>query len=226
MKRFAAALCILLSVVTLKAESHYKAHISVGFHGGVTLSEVTLSPSVKEKWNPGMTAGVSIRYQEEKLVGVLAELNFVQRGWKENFEGAPLSYSRTINYISLPIMTHINFGSRRFRCLFNLGPEISYMISEKTNANFDIEHPESAPGWPTVARMTEQLTMKVKNKFDYGICGGVGAEFYLTPRNSIYLEGRFYFGLGNIFPAAKADTFGASRNMTISVTLGYNFRLK
>ena len=74
--------------------------------------------------------------------------------------------------------------------------------------------------------MTEQMITAVKNKFDYGITGGIGFEFYISPRNSISVEGRYYFGLGNIFPAAKADTFSASRNTSIELILGYNFRLK
>ena len=74
--------------------------------------------------------------------------------------------------------------------------------------------------------MTDQLVMDASNRFDYGICASAGAEFYVSPRNSIAVEGRFYFGLGNIFPASKADVFSASRNMSIEVSLGYNFRIK
>ena len=39
-------------------------------------------------------------------------------------------------------------------------------------------------------------------------------------------EARYYFGLGNIFPSSKADTFGGSRNMSLEFSLGYNFRLR
>ena len=217
---------VLASALFAAAETHYKAHISVGAHGGMGLSKVSFSPSVKQSWANGLTGGISVRYAEERHVGVLAELNFVQRGWKENFEEAPLDYTRTLNYISLPIMTHIYFGSRRVKCFFNLGPEFSYMISESTSANFDYNDPLSSPDWPQKARMTEQLATPVHNKFDYGICAGFGVEFYLRPRHSAYLEARYYYGLGNIFPSSKADTFGASRNMTLAVTLGYNFRLR
>ncbi|MBO7382721.1 MAG: PorT family protein, partial [Muribaculaceae bacterium] len=58
-----------------------------------------------------------------------------------------------------------------------------------------------------------------------GICGGIGGEYRLTPKQSILLEGRFYFGLGNIFHDGKADTFSASRSMTIQVTAAYLFRV-
>ena len=81
-------------------------------------------------------------------------------------------------------------------------------------------------GWPERPRQTAQLDMAVSNKFDYGIAGGIGGEFYVQPRHSITLEVRYYFGLGNIFPSSKADHFSASRCTSIEATVGYNFRLK
>lgn len=162
---------------------------------------------------------------KKKIFGLIGELNLVQRGWQENFKDNPeLSYKRNLTYISLPIMTHIYFGSRRFKGFVNLGPEISYMLSDSKSANFDYSDPTAA-GIPA-SRVARQMTMDIKNKFDYGITAGAGIEFYLRPRHSIVLEARYYFGLGNIFPSTKADYFSASRASAIQVTLGYNFRLR
>lgn len=228
--RTALALILALAALAASAETHYKAHVSVGAHGGMALSRVSFSPSVPQRWASGATAGVSVRYAEEKLVGIVAELNLTQRGWSENYDvnevKSPLRYTRTASYLALPVMTHINFGSSRCRAFFNLGPEIAYMLSQSTSANYDYTNPTAAAGWPDRERMTQQLTMPIHNRFDYGICAGAGVEYWVAPRHSIYLEGRFYYGLGNIYPAAKADVFSASRNMTIAVTLGYNFRIK
>lgn len=224
-----ALVCVLLlsiGVGSAFGQTHYKPHISVGFKGGMTMSEMSFSPSVKQSFTNGTTGAVTFRYVEEKLFGLIAEFGWSQRGWKEKFEESPCRYSRAITYMHLPLLTHIYFGSPRFKCFFNLGPEFAYRIGDKITANFDYRDPYNAEGFPTKARMTEQLAMDVKNKFDYGIVGGFGIEFYITPRNSVTLEGRYYFGLGNIFPAAKADTFSASRNTSIEITLGYNFRLK
>lgn len=207
------------------AEDHYVPHISVGVHGGMDASKVTFSPQIQQLWQPGLTMGLSARYAEEKLVGILAEVNFTQRGWKEDFETSPLSYSRTLHYITVPVMTHVYFGPPRCKCFFNLGPEFGFMIGQSTSTNFDINNPYADPNWPEDPRNIVQLTKEVKNRFDYGICAGVGCEYYLHPRHSVYVELRYYYGLGNIFPATKADTFGASRNMTIGATLGYNFRV-
>jgi hypothetical protein len=75
-------------------------------------------------------------------------------------------------------------------------------------------------------RRIEQMTMKVKNKLDYGICGGAGMELKLNPKHSVMLEGRFYYGLTDVFPNHKTDIFSSSNSMTVMVTLGYFYKLK
>lgn len=207
------------------AAEHYKPHISVGAHAGATMSRMAFSPGVKQSFNQGITMGASFTYAEERHVGLRAELNLVQRGWAENYEGEPFSYSRKFTYISVPMMTHIFFGSRKVKCIFNLGPEISYMIGKSISSNFDYNNISSVPGYPPT-RHTDQLTLDVANRFDYGITAGVGGEYVINRRNSIQLEVRYYFGIGNVFPDKRTDTFHGSRCMDLALTLGYKFRLK
>lgn len=229
MKRLLVTLLAAVAIIAANAETHYKPHISIGGRAGMTLGQVSFSPSVRQGWLPGTTGAVTFRYTEEKLFGVIVELGWAQRGWKEayntDFEKFPFEYSRSLTYVTLPFMTHIYFGSRRFKAFVNLGPQFNVLLGSSTSANFDYENILTVQGYPR-NRMTEQLTMDIKNRFDYGICASLGAEFYISPRNSIVAEGRIYYGLGNIFPSSKADTFSGSRNMSIEVTLGYNFRLK
>ena len=220
-----AMVILLAAALPSQAQKHYREHLWVGVHGGLSMSRQSFSPSIDQKMHSRFTGGVTFRYAEEKIFGLIGELNITQRGWQENFKDNPeLSYKRNLTYISLPIMTHIYFGSRRFKGFVNLGPEISYMLSDGTSANFDYSDPTAAEIPAT--RVTRQMTMDIKNKFDYGITAGIGVEFYLRPRHSLVLEARYYFGLGNIFPSTKADYFSASRASAIQVTLGYNFRLR
>lgn len=217
--------CMLTGVTPASAETHYKPHIAIGGHAGLTLSRMSFSPSVPQGWASGMTMGVQASYSEERLVGVVGELNFGQHGWKEQFDNNPgLSYSRTFNYIELPLMTHIYFGPSRCKFFFNLGPQFGYMVSSSISSNFDYANPASAGIAST--RRVNQMKMDIKHKFDYGITAGLGVEWWAAPRHSLYVEGRFYYGLGNIYASSKADEFSASRGMSIYVTAGYNFRLK
>lgn len=225
MKKLLILLVMAFAVLAANADTHYKSQIFIGGRAGVSMGMMSFSPSVKQSWNMGSNRAVTVRYTEEKLFGVVAELGWVTRGWKENYEEAPLNYSRSITYINLPVMTQIRFGSRRFKTFINLGPQFAFMLGSSINSDFDYMNPGSVADFPS-NRQTEQLKLDIKNKFDYGICASIGFEFFVQPRHSVMLEGRYYYGLGNIFPSRKADHFSASRNMSLEITLGYSFRLK
>ena len=220
-------LAVVAATLSAAAQTLYKSHVHVGGHAGAALSQQTFSPSIEQGMHKGLTLGASFRYAEERHVGLMAELNFTQRGWTEDFSDNPqFSYSRTLSYIELPIMTHIFFGSRKVKCFFNLGPQLCYMVGDNISANFDYHNISSIPDFPSRNRHTAQMSMEVENRFDYGICGGVGMELIIKKRHSIMLEGRYYYGLGNIYGASKKDYFSASRGSAIMVTLGYMFRVK
>jgi len=218
---------LIILTLSLKSvafsQTHYKANISVGVKGGVDLSRVFFTPSVKQSFILGGNAGVTFRYIEENHFGLIAEVNFEQRGWKENFEDASYEYSRTLNYIQIPFLAHIYFG-RRGRFFFNAGPEIGFMIGESTKSNFDYKNVGSISGFPL--RTTYQYQMDAEPKIDYGISAGIGGEFNLNRKNSIYLEGRFYYGLGNVLKSGRTENFRGSNSMSIMISVGYWFRIK
>lgn len=223
--RLAVLLLTAACALQAPAQSHYASNVAVGVKGGADMSQVFFNPSVRQKFNIGTTGAVTVRYIEENHFGLIAELGWVQRGWKEDFEKAPYSYSRTLDYINLPVLAHIFFG-RRGRFFFNAGPEVSLYLGEKVKSNFNPADMASLPDFPVTGRMNEQMLLPVKQKFDYGICAGLGGEFNLNRRNSIALEVRFYYGLGNVFSAKRVDTYNASNQMTLAATLGYWFRIK
>ena len=168
---------------------------------------------------------MSARYIEEAHFGLIGEFFIEQRGWQESFEDLPFQYSRKFTYLQIPILTHIFFGSDKARFFINLGPEFSFMIGESVSSNFDVTNTASIADFPA-NRHTQQYLLDVNSKFDYGIAAGMGVEVNVNRRNSILLEGRFYYGLGNVFSCHKSDYFSASPGMSIMVTLGYMFRLK
>lgn len=215
----------MLSIMTASAQAHYVSKVSIGAKTGITMSKMSFTPSTKQSLVLGKTAGVTFKYWEERNFGLIAEINYEQRGWKENFEDAPYEYERHLDYIQIPLLTSIFFGNNTVKGFVNLGPEVGYMIGTSYSANFDVTNIGAYPDFPQL-RMTDQLWMEPSKKFDYGISGGAGIEFIIKRRNIINLEARYYFGIGNIFPDDRRDTFSASRGMSIMVTLGYSYRLK
>ncbi len=224
--RFITFALFVLTVIAATAQTHYEGSISVGGKAGATLSRVNFNPSVQQVMQPGMTAGVMFRYIEEKNFGLIAELNMTQRGWKENFEESNYNYSHRFTYIELPIMTHIFFGNQRVKGFFNLGPELNVMIGNGISSDFDYQNAADLDYFIQDTRHIEQMTLDINNRFDYGICAGAGMEINLNPKHSLLIEGRFYYGLTDVFPNHKTDIFSSSNSMTINLTLGYFYRLK
>ncbi|MDD7343103.1 MAG: porin family protein [Bacteroidales bacterium] len=216
----------MAATATVAGAQHFEPNVAIGGHAGYTLSKVSFNPSVPQGMLGGIEAGVAFRYMEEKHFGLIAEVNVQQRGWKEQFDGYSYQFQRRFTYVQVPFLTHIYFGSDRCHVYFNAGPELAYMIANSTSANFDYANFKQIPDFPSANRNTDQFTLPVKNKVDYGISAGLGVELYTRRRHSFSLEGRFYYGLNDVFSSHKKDTFSGSAGMSLMVRLGYYYRIK
>ena len=218
-------LFMLAGIVTALSQTHFESRVDLGVRGGITLSEVMFKPAITQTFGLGSTFGVTFRYSEENHFGLIAEVNFVQRGWAEKFEDQPYKYHRSLDYIEIPVMSHIYFG-RRGRFFINAGPEVAYYLGDKISSNFDYHNTSDIPGFNDKNRVTAQLTMDPSQKLDFGIVGGIGGEFSINRRNSLAVEARIYYGIGNVMPAGRQDYFTVSNQLSVSATLQYWFRVK
>lgn len=216
----------MLFPIVLWGQNHYEANIAIGGKAGYTLSKVNFNPSVPQNLEGGLMVGATFRYAEEKNFGLIAEFNIEQRGWKEKYEGTSFQYNKRLTYLQIPVLTHIYFSKGNFKGFFNAGPEIGFLLATQTSSNFDYQNIEKIPDFPTKNRYNDQLTLPIKNRFDYGISAGAGIEWIRNHKHSFNLEGRFYYGLNNIFSSKKTDPFSGSSSMSIMLTLGYYYRLK
>lgn len=211
----------------LAQNGEFEKKLYIGVGGGVLSSTIDFVPRKAQLFNMGMHGGVSAKFISEKHLGFILELNYMQKGWTEEFdEDVDYEYQRTLNYVELPFMTHVYFGDK-FRFVFNAGPQIAFMIGDsyKINnsyANYLNEIRELTPDDPTVAQYDAKL-----RKFDYGLTGGMGMELN-TAIGMMQLEGRYYFGLGDIFENrdSKNKIFSRSANRNIEAKLTYYFRVK
>lgn len=224
-KLFLILVAVAAGISAACGQTHFDSRVDLGARGGVTFSNVMFKPSITGKFGMGTTFGVSFRYTEENHFGLIAEVNFTQRGWAEKFEDQPYSYQRVLNYIEVPMMSHIYFG-RRGKFFFNAGPEIAYYLGDKIKSNFDYVNASQFPGFTDKNRRTEQLTMEVGHKLDFGIVAGLGGEFSINRRNSLAVEARVFYGIGNVMPSGRQDFFSISNQLSIGATLGYWFRVK
>ena len=218
----AVFVCWLLPWGSLMAQDTFKPEFVLGVNGGITSSRINFTPRVAQVSLQQYSGGVAARYISEKHFGLQAELNLSQRGWEELKDSVPEhKYTKSLLYAELPVMTHIYFDlGSRVRMIFNLGPQIGYQISESVLANDVHYEPGLAPsaGEPTPV----QYTNKTEQLFDWGITGGGGFELR-TGIGSFALEGRYYFGLSDIYRNRKSDYYAASPHQVVNVKLTYFF---
>ena len=212
-----ARLHVLIHIGIGEAKQQTVCPGPVGGSFGTTFSYVSFMPKVQHGMKMGYTGGATIRWITEKHLGLQAELNFAQFGWKETFGEEPqYRYERTINYLELPFMTHIYFGSDRFRFFINLGPKIGYALSESTDENLNGATPNLT---------NDQHDMPIDKRFEWGLCGGPGIELR-TGIGCFLLEGRYYYALGDIYNSRKGDVFSKSSTQVISAKITYLIPIK
>jgi len=221
-----ALLFTTTALVQAQKKEKFKPRFIVGAGAGAVFTSVDFVTTVPQNTTQGLSAGISARYISEKNLGIGAELNYTQRGWTEDFTEAAnpdQAYSRTLNYLELPLLTHIYFGNK-VRFILNLGPQISYMLGDSSKMNDALSDyiEEEQKKYP-LAPIGMQYK-SVDSKFDYGLLAGLGIEFD-TGVGSFNLEGRYYFGLGDSFDNSRknAGNFSRSAHRYFAGKLTYYF---
>jgi hypothetical protein len=202
-------------------EDVFRQEWSFGVNGGITSSKVDFAPKISQTSLQQWTGGLSLRYITEKHFGLQGELNLSQRGWQEAKDSIPEhKYTKSLLYAELPLLTHIyfNLGSQ-VRLVFNLGPQISYLLSENVKEN----HPVDISEFEIPLQYTEEH--KIQNKFDWGIVAGGGVELR-TGIGNFVLEGRYLYGLSDIYKNHTADFYAKSSNQVVNVKVTYFFKIK
>ncbi|MDE6689528.1 MAG: PorT family protein [Prevotella sp.] len=223
----------LLPLSVFAQVGEHRSELAVGVSGGCILSEIGFTPEVNQYQHSGLTGGITVRYTSEKyfksICAIVAELNYAQIGWKEKIldsddllvinsvTGQAEAYQRDMAYIQLPVLARLGWGRERkgMQFFFQAGPQLGMFLNEHTKKNYNVtERPLG---------VTAQDSMAVENKFDFGITAGLGLEYSHPKVGHFMLEGRYYYGLGDIYGNSKRDYFARSNILNITIKLTYLF---
>lgn len=220
---------------TIQAQIGEARHnICIGFSSGLAMNKIGFDPTIKQNWHMGPTFGVVARFTSERyfkaFCALQLELNYTSMGWRENVlnansEPLPDTYQRNQHYLQLPILARLAWGreTRGLMGYFLAGPQIGYCFKEKSSqSNFTLNS-EGNPDRPN--GMFAQYSMPIDKKFDYGITAGIGAEL-TTKIGHFLVEGRYYYGLSDIYKNSKKDVFSRSNNGTIYAKVTYLFDVR
>jgi hypothetical protein len=227
----------ILNISYLYAQrNRFQNELYVGFGGGAQMSQVDFMPRITQDYRLGFQGGAAAKYISDGnagvRAGVIGELNFSQRGWIESFNDEEtelgFSYSRALNYVNIPFMTHVNAGRGNVRFIFNAGPQVSILLSDNQNMSQaladEIARQQAAqPGAPIGMQYQSFEHLK---RIDYGLIGGVGMQLK-TGLGDFDLEGRYNFGLADVFESRRSRNayFSRSAHRVIEVKLTYYRRI-
>lgn len=218
----------------------HRSELGIGINGGYTMNNVGFNPDVPQTYMGGLTGGFTVRYTCEKyfksICALVGEVNISQAGWKEEiltaddtpvinaYNGEAEAYQRRLTYVQIPMLARLGWGRERkgFQFFFQAGPQVGFFLGDKVKSNFDYDK-RNIGDRVSAMRDAAQDTLDIQRKFDYGIAAGLGLEYSHPKAGHFIIEGRYYYGLGDIFNNSKRDYFGRSNIGSIVVKVTYLF---
>jgi hypothetical protein len=226
--RYFFTLLILWVNISVNAQNRdFTKYVGIGVHGGINFSEVKFSEVASDESDITSfkalrlySGGLLLNFMAEEYAGIQVEVNFSKRGWTEIKDSA-YTYKRSINFLEIPLLTHLSFGKNHFKYIFNLGPYVAFERSFKeTYELFDSNSsiPESDS--------SNYFGKSFDNPIDLGFMfdAGLGIK---TDIGIFQVKARYSHGILSVFDEYPDGEFRASKMQNISIELSYvyNFYL-
>lgn len=209
-------LLIFVSLV-LFAYSYSFAQFSVGPRMGINLATITSDPDNRDDivQNLGFQFGAVGNIEFNELLSLQPELLFSQKGIK--FKNGSDYIKLTTNYLEIPVLIKVSFGSDDFKGFFNAGPYFGYWLSGKSIICFDGKTEKDIYEFDDEGNNQD-------NRLDLGLSFGGGMAFKIGSGNLIF-DLRYGLGLAdmNKIEGDKPDNYTKSLNRVIGISLGYLF---
>ena len=214
---------ILFSAKINAQQTEFKPYIGIGVHGGINYSDIEIDQAINNSdisygkiQNTYM--GFVLIFMAEEYAGIQIEANLAKNGWEEVRDTA-YTYTRTMNYIEVPVLTHLSFGKKRMRYVIDMGPYVSfYRDTEESLELF----PQGS--YNSETDTSSYIGKPVNNKIDLGFMldAGIGIN---TSIGIFHVKARYSYGIINLFNKYPEGIYQQSqfRNYYFGVSYQYNF---
>ena len=209
-------LLVLLCAVSMSYVSMAQS-VSIGPRVGVNFATQKLSGDDDEvdefndavKSNTGLQAGLVLNLALNDMFSIQPELLYAQKGFKLEEGDTKLTFKA--NYLEVPVLAKIAFGSETMQGFVTAGPTIGYWMNGKSEGTF----------------LGEDLGSEdydfddTDNRLDLGASVGVGIGYGVGP-GILNLDVRYGFGLSSVYDGGDDDDTKV-RNNVFGVSLAYLF---
>ncbi|HDS02232.1 MAG TPA: PorT family protein [Firmicutes bacterium] len=216
MKRLVLLFAVLCVAVGMSMALDY------GVRGGVALGNMALDPEFEE-WGSsdfddvikmGFYGGFFIQYPLSETMGLMGELNYIQKGdrYHQEVDGDNLNYIFYGKVLEMPILFY--FLPMEKMTLY-AGPVLGYVL--KGGFKYKVSVDDPAISWYEGLDMNEYI-----NRFELSAAAGGRYQF----AGKYFGEVRYIYGFSNIF---KDDTDGMlpdeMEGKTSTLTIGFGVNL-
>jgi len=218
LKRILLSLALLAVIfsATLHAQQQRKTYLGIkaGFNESSAYFFHTIDgvPKINTGFTSGFHGGIIVMNYWRNHVGLQAELNYTQKGWKQKFDNGAPDFLTNLDYIELPLLVNLHTGKKKTHLYVNLGCFFEYLVHvSQSEAPTDVGGSDFYP-----------YSESRDNKFGYGFRGGAGV-FRDFPIGTFLIEGHFSYSLSNMLDPVTLDTGipNISNNYVIGVSLAY-----
>lgn len=224
MKKHFILLFALLAVVQLSM-----AQVSIIPKAGITIANVALDDdnfySDNKKNMIGFTGGLGFNFAltEDEFLSLQPEILYVQKGFAADQSGVTdYDYTYKLNYLEVPVLLKIGFGTDVVRGYINLGPSIGYLMSGNVKGEGDFAEIVSGDVDEKIEftdSETDDPTKLHANRLEFGANFGGGVGFTLGGRSLLFVDARYNAGLTDFSKDTK------SKNQPIYLTAGLKIPL-
>lgn len=195
-----------------------KAQFSFGLRGGYGSHGIYLLPEGLEKYQVPLynsNFGAQIIYNNQNNAGLVLEVNYAPKGWSEEDTSMVDSYfSRTLNYLEIPVYSRWEIGHGKVRPLFFIGPYVAWLLGESSKSN-NFEH--------IMDDLSEYNHYELPvQDFHYGIKVGLGLKYDFIKNMGLFFDVRYDLqiaGSRDIF-IDRPNGIEASRLTELSASIG------
>ena len=198
---------LLLFLLSAAAIFPASAQWSFGIQGGYTYSTLTTKTRYFYDWNyvgrGGYAIGFPVQYEFFDWLAVQAELSWIQKNYR--LERSPyygFYENRTNYYLSVPVFARFSFGGRKIRGFLNAGGYAGgWLASQRQGIEFTQFGTNQGAGTGSVYYQYDEnyeFDKRRDNRFEGGLLLGIGIEYRIENRMSVYIEGRYYHSLSDM----------------------------
>ncbi len=225
---------LILTTFSLRGKTQDKEEIPFvpehlfGFTGGVnmvsvfseeplTYTDIQGNLLVSSPYILRYAGGLSYKYISGKNIGLLAELNYTQKGGYNEFlfdkNGSvtdSILFNHQLDYIEFSFLTDVRLGKNHSKINLYLGPHIAYLFKQNLIILEDTFGKEYVNGTDI--------------KFEAGINAGGGYSFHFN-KGEIELKFLYIHDFTNIFESKTINDFSFNQNQVYSLSLAYYYKI-